>query len=170
MKKVIRNIDKYECLDDILCMAKLSSKYADKSITGEFGESIYFSKAQHSTSPRIKFYGGGKSYSSKDFPTLTFSIHGVGNIIGDKKNNPYLSDENYVNNVKSFVSRFLPLLLLTWYYKMDEADLQKYFEGTCSWKSLINSTNISELISCPNGDMEQLHEICLANNLYNFDK
>ena len=76
----------------------------------------------------------------------------------------------YVENVKSFVHKFLPLLLLTWYYRLDEADLQKYFEGTCSWKSLLSSTEISALTSCPNGDIEQLHEICLANDLYTFER
>ena len=170
MKRVIKSAEECESLDDILCMAKLSSKYADKSITGEFGDSIYFSKAQHSTGPRIKFYSGGKSHSSRDFPSLTFSVQGVGNIIGDEKNNPYLSDKEYVDNVKAFVHRFLPLLLLTWYYRLDEADLQKYFEGTCSWKSLLSSTEINELTSCPNGDIEQLHEICLANDLYTFER
>lgn len=153
---------------DIMCMAKLSDKYADTSITGDFGKFIYFSKAQHSVGPRIKFYGGGNNLSTRGAPSLEFNINGVGKIIGDKKIHPNINNTEYVNKVISFVNKFRPLLLLTWYNHMEEDDLQKYFEGSLSWKRLMQSTNIPELVKCPNQDLETLHELCLRYNLYNF--
>ena len=153
---------------DIMCMAKLMSEYADKSITGEFGKFIYFSQAQHAVGPRIKFFGGGNNLSTQGAPSLEFNFHGIGKIIGDVKQFPNIQNKKYMKNVYDFVDRFRPLLLLTWYNHLDEGLLQKYFEGSISWKRLMQSTNVPELVKCPNQDLETLHELCLKYNLYNF--
>ena len=153
---------------DIMCMAKLSEKYADHSITGDFGNFIYFSKAQHSVGPRVKFYGGGNNLSTKGLPSLEFNVNGVGKVIGDRKLYPNIDDEEYMTKVRGFVDKFRSLLLLIWYNWMEEDDLQHYLEGKLSWKRLMQSTGIPELTKCKNGNMEQLHKLCLQCGLYNF--
>ena len=158
--------------DPIFAMAKLTDKYADKSITGEFGKFIYFSKALHSVGPRIKFYGGPTNVNTNDSPSFTFDENGAGEIIGDPKIYPNIKNKTYVNNVRTFINKFYPLLLLVWYGYIDEADLNHYFEGDLDWSVLLSYSEIphdcilNDLETCK--DVEEVNQYCKKHNLYTF--
>lgn len=167
MKRVIKQ------QDDIHCMSKLTESYADKSIVGDFGKFIYFSESQHSSGPRIIFYGGSEN-NTNDSPTMTFDYTGPKNIIyeGKKKDYPNLNDDSYVEKVKNFVDKFLPYLLLTWYRYLGEEHLLKYFEGGISLEDLMDKIDVSDdelnkkIRSIK--DRDELHKFCLEHDLYNF--
>lgn len=155
--------------EDIFAMAKLSAKYADKSITGEFGDFIYFSRAQHTAGPRIKFNDGGDLKGTLNAPSLTFDSTGPKDIIGDVKKYPLLKQTMYINTVRNFVDAFKSLFLLVWYGYLDESDLQKYFEGSLKWDKLISFIEFPDDVvfdTCES--LEDLEKICIKNNLYTF--
>lgn len=163
MLRVIRSSE------NILAMSKLSEKYADKSITGDFGKFIYFSAAQHSVGPRIKFYGGSNDTSTRNSPAMSFTKDGASSIIGDPKKYPLINKDSYVQKIETFVNKFTPLLLLVWYGHLDEADLQKYFEGSLKWDKLMSYIEVPEdvpAVSCKS--ISELDEFCIGHDLYTF--
>lgn len=163
--------------DQFYEMAKLTSRYADESLCGDFGEFIYFSPCLDSHGPRVKFYGGTKETSTtRNAPSLSFTNKGeTGLVLADwmnKKNCPNAFDQKYVDKVDSFVQKTLPLLLLVWYGKLDEADTLEFFKGNISLKELLSYCTDIESKHLNNikkfTTLKNLHEYCLANNLYAF--
>ena len=178
MKKEALRIDEVSNISnrhtDLLHMSKLISKYADSSITGDFGEIIYFSDNQCQHGPRVKFYGGTKEtmYTDKS-PSLMFNDKEVCEVVlenwHNKQNCPNGYDSQYIQKVKNFVNNQLPLLLLVWYRKLDEADLLQYFQGRTNYSSIISLIEVTnkqseELTLCKNNN--ELHQFCLKYNLY----
>lgn len=159
-------------------MAKLVPAFADESLCGDFGEFIYFSPCLDSHGPRVKFYGGTKETSTtRNAPSLAFTNTGettveIANWM-NKKNCPNAFDTKYVQRVDNFIQRTLPILLLVWYFKIDEAWALKYFEGSLTLTKLLETIvdvdeNIMEKIK-KSKTHEELHDICLKNNVYTFN-
>lgn len=161
--------------DSFMEMAKLIPDYADELLCGDFGDFIYFSPKLHPAGPRVKFYGGTKETSTtRKAPTLAFTNTGettleLANWM-NKKNCPNAFDSEYVEKVHNFVNRLLPILLLVWYGKLDEARALKYFEGAITLTKLltylreISENHIKYLRTCET--LDQIQEYCLKNNLY----
>lgn len=167
MKRLIRHTE------DVFCMSKLSEKYVDMSVTGKVHGYIYFSECNDSHGPRIKFYGGNsKSKNTKDAPSMSFSTDGEPELVKshslNSKDYPYAFDNSVVSDVKNFIKRNRPLLLLVWFRRLDEADLLEYFCGRLSFEDLLRC------IDCPDGEiqecdsMKSLHETCKLLGLYKF--
>jgi len=163
-------------VDTLFEMAKLTAKYADKSITGDFGDIIYFSVNQAFQKPKVKFYGGTKetSYIDKS-PSLLFDENGAGKVElkswMNKENCPNAFDSNYIQIVQEFVNRQLPLLLLIWFRKLDETEVLEYFNGKVAYGCLLQTIKISrkiknELLLCKNN--QELHRFCIKYKLYSF--
>ena len=157
--------------EDIFAFAKLTSKYADTTRTGEILDFIYFSPVQAGHGPRIKFYDGVHKKTA-DSPYIEFGVDDMPTIDRSqysRKDNPNVFDDAYVNTIISFVIRTRPILLLVWFMRLDQADALHYFEGSISWKELLDD------IECDNqnigkcNDYEDLHNFCEENNLYSFE-
>lgn len=158
-------------------MSKLTKKYASVDF-GDFGEYIYFSQKNSSHGPRIKFYGGTKETSTtQNSPTMSFDVYGntkledLGNL--NRKNCPNAFDSKYLAKVSAFINKTLPILLLVWFYKLDEADALEYFKGNLTLKEVVECiipsdipANIYEqLINVET--LSELHKLCLKYNIYN---
>lgn len=162
--------------DTILEMSKLTADYADESLCGDFGEFIYFSPSLDAHGPRVKFYGGTKETSTiRNAPSLAFTNNGETTIEiaqwMNKKNCPNAFDMKYVAKINNFIQRTLPVLLLVWYYKLDESHALKFFEGGITLKNMLSHVeNIeSGLDDIKNAkSISDLHKICTENNVYRF--
>ena len=170
MKRVVYSSYKK---DNIFCMSKLTDKYADISLTGDFGQFIYFSPVMHSGGPRIKFYGGTKQTNrTKTAPTLVLSKRGAETVeLADwmnKQNCPNAFDDEYLSKVEPFANKFISILLLVWFNHLDESDALAYFNGQLSWEDLLESIDIEDedLLDC--STLEELHRYCLLNDYYSF--
>ena len=163
--------------DMILEMAKLIPDYADESLCGDFGEFIYFSPCLDTHGPRVKFYGGTPETSTtRNAPSLAFTNSGVTSLRLQpwmtKKKCPNAYDADYVSKIENFVHNTLPILLLVWYYKLDEARALKFFEGSIDLTKLLSyCTNIDENIinnvrSCKT--LSELQNVCINNDVYKF--
>lgn len=158
-------------------MEKLIADYADESLCGDFGEFIYFSPCLDSHGPRVKFYGGTKETSTtRKAPSLAFTNTGetTVEVAGwmNKKNCPNAFNKEYVGKIHNFVQKTLPILLLVWYGKLDEARALKFFEGSITLKKLLSFVEdidepILDKIKNSN-DLYTIHNICLDNNAYKF--
>lgn len=123
---------------------------------------------------RIKFYGGNsKSKNTKDSTIYVFQYRwGNQELVKshslNSKDYPYAFDNSVVSDVKNFIKRNRPLLLLVWFRRLDEADLLEYFCGRLSFEDLLRC------IDCPDGEiqecdsMKSLHETCKLLGLYKF--
>ena len=159
--------------DIFLEMSKLTSKYADEELCGDFGEFIYFSPSLDSHGPRVKFYGGTKETSTtRNAPSLAFTNNGETTVEiaqwMNKKNCPNAFDKNYVQKVHDFIQKTLPILLLVWYCKLDESDALNFFEGDISFSDMTSSIDVDENVlkeikKCKT--ISELHELCLKNNV-----
>ena len=164
--------------EELICeMAKLISDYADKSLCGDIGDFIYFSPCLSPHGPRVKFYGGTKETSStRNAPSLAFTNNGNTSLELQpwmtKKKCPNAYNPEYVSKIEKFVHKTLPILLLVWYYKLDEARALKFFEGGISFDKLLTYvTDVEEITlnrirSCKT--MEDLQRVCLEDNVYDF--
>lgn len=163
--------------DTILEMAKLVPEFADESLCGDFGEFIYFSPCLDSHGPRIKFYGGTKETSTtRNAPSLAFTNTGETTVEiaqwMNKKNCPNAFDKKYVAKIHNFVQRTLPILLLVWYEKLDEAWALEFFKGNVKFKKLLESlcdldADIESTVKSSK-NLKDLHKVCLENNVYKF--
>lgn len=158
-------------------MAKLTADYADESLCGDFSDFIYFSPSLDAHGPRVKFYGGTKETSTtRNAPTLAFTNNGETSLrLADwmnKKNCPNAFNDEYVKKIDTFINKFLPILLLVWYNKLDEAHALKFFEGQLSRNDLLKKcSDVDKNIindMCNSSSMKKVHKICVENNLYAF--
>lgn len=174
MKRYIKTNYEY---DDIFAMSKLTAKKADKNITGKIYGFIYFSEALAGHGPRIKFDGGtSETNTSQTAPTLILSKNGAEEIElqnwMNKKNCPNAFDNRVLNAVTDFANKFISLLLLTWFRKIDESETLDYFQGRESLSELLKTVdNVSdeiyeEIQLCET--LDELNEVCLNNKLYKF--
>lgn len=175
IRKYLRTNDTYS---DIFAMSKLTAKKADISTTGPIYGFIYFSEALAGHGPRIKFAGGTvETNTTQTAPTLLLSQNGAGGVeLQDwmnKKNCPNAFDDKIVETVTSFANKFLPLLLLTWFRKLDESETLDYFQGRESWEELLSTVcNVTDsdyegIQTCDSPS--ELHRFCLKHHLYQFD-
>lgn len=177
---LFENLIKYyesDELTELLEMAKLMPDQANKDNCGELDVYIYFSPCQDSHGPRIKFYGGSKeTRDTRKAPSYTFSVNGAEHLElqtwMNKKNCPNAFDKNIVNNVSSFINKTLPILLLVWFYKLDESRALYYFQGHYDFNSLLNyidevdEETKRELLKSK--DLNDLHDKCKRYSVYNF--
>ena len=163
--------------DLLLEMAKLLPDQADKNITGDLDVYIYFSVCQDAHGPRIKFDGGTKETSNTHkAPSYTFSVDGPGNVLlqnwMNKKNTPNAFNKNILNNVSNFINTTLPILLLTWFEKLDEGYALWYLQGILKFedmlKRIILNDEILENEILKVKDLKELHDFCKRSNLYTF--
>ena len=173
MKRLMQIQPKCNDKQSIFCMSKLTDKYADKRITGDFGKFIYFSPVMCSSGPRIKFYGGTKHTDrTKTAPTLTLSTRGAETIeLSDwmnKQNCPNAFDDEYLSKVETFANKFISILLLVWFNHLDESDALEYFNGHVAWNTLMSYIDIDDLEINNCKTVEELHQLCLSNHYYNF--
>ena len=156
--------------EDIFAMSKIVKKYAISDIVNDIGQYIYFSESNSSHGPRIKFYGGTKETSStKDAPALAFDENGNCTLIlqdwMNKKNCPNAFDDNYLDGITSFISRYKSILLLVWFKHLDEGDALAYFHGQINLEELIDDIDyhLKDILS-----LTELDQYCLDNHLYVF--
>ena len=157
--------------EDIFAFAKLTSKYADISRTGEILDFIYFSPVQAGHAPRIKFYDGVHK-KTVDSPYIEFGVDDIPTIDKSqysRKDNPNVFDDTYVNTIISFVVRTRPILLLVWFMRLDQADALHYFEGSISWEELLNDIECDNQNISKCSNYEDLHNFCKENDLYSFE-
>lgn len=163
--------------DDIFCMSKLTSKKADISLTGKIYGFIYFSESLAGHGPRIKFDGGtSETSTSQTAPTLLLSKNGAGDVElqswMNKKNCPNAFNDKIINTVVDFADKFISVLLLTWFRKLDESETLDYFQGRESLDELldtiinVDNDTYNEIQNCKT--LDELHEFCLSNKLYKF--
>lgn len=175
IRKHLRTDDTYQ---DIFAMSKLTAKRADVGITGKIYGFIYFSEALAGHGPRIKFAGGtAETNTTQTAPTLLLSQSGAGDVElqnwMNKKNCPNAFDDQIVETVTNFANKFLSLLLLTWFRKLDESETLLYFQGRESWEELLSTVcNVSDsdyaaMQTCDS--TSALHRFCLKHHLYQFD-
>lgn len=159
---------------DVFAMAKISQKYADVSRVGKIDHYIYFSPMNSSHGPRIKFYGGTRETGrTQTSPAYGMSQNGPTKVYlkswMNKDNCPNAFDENYLNNIRNFISSNLAILLLVWYEKLDQSDALHYFEGNISWQSLLESIEVDSYIILKCKNNQDLNNFCIQNNLYKED-
>ena len=160
--------------EDIFCMSKITEKRAVESRTGKVHDFIYFSLCLDSHAPRIKFYGGTReTKSTRTAPSMSFGVTGNPKVIMfdwmNKKNCPRAFDDEVIKDLKDFIIRNRPILLLVWFDKLDEADALEYFHGIIDWDELIaciewEDNQIEHICKT----MDQLHEQCMKYNMYQF--
>jgi hypothetical protein len=161
--------------EDIFCMSKLTVKRADQFITGKIPVFIYFSVQNSSYGPMIKFDGGtSETDVTSTAPTLLLTKNGAGNIVlqdwMNKNNCPNAFNKKIVDAVSNFADKFISLLLLTWFERLDESETLDYFQGRESWNELLlNIINVpddiyADIIHCES--LDELHSFCLHHNLY----
>lgn len=164
-------------LDTFLEMAKLLPDQANKEVCGNLDLFIYFSSCQDSHGPRIKFYGGNKETSTtQKSPTYTFSINGAEKVVlqswMNKKNCPNAFNKNTLKQIHDFINATLPILLLVWFYKLDEARALYYFQGHYDLKTILNyideldEITKQELLKAKN--LDELHDMCKRYSVYTF--
>ena len=165
--------------DYLFEMAKLTNVYADTSVCGNIKDFIYFSPCLAGHGPRVKFYGGTEeTKSTKDAPTMSFTVTGETKLkLSDwmnKKNCPNGFDADYLNYVKNFIQKTLPILLLVWFRKLGEEHALKYFEGAITLDkalSYVCDIEESKLIKLRKfTTLSELHKFCVENDVYNFNK
>lgn len=155
-------------------MAKLIQPLADKSL-GDIGKFIYFSANNGQHGPRVKFYGGTKeSETTRNAPTMKFDINGNTSVeLADwmtKKNCPNAYDKSYTQKVHNFINNTLPILLLVWFYKLDEGWALEYFQGRIALSDLlphcedVDDSTYDKLVKI--NSIEELHKFCKKNDLY----
>lgn len=160
-------------------MAKLMNEELNKFLFNDLDcRFIYFSQAQSGHGPRIKFDGGtSESDTTQTAPTITFNkdykfeiklAKGM-----NKKNCPNAFNKQIINTLISFIKKFLPILLLTWYEHLDDGYVEMFFRGVKTYGDLLCSARISlnikdEFVRC--STLEKLDDFCRKNDLYNFEK
>ncbi len=160
-------------------MSKLMNEELDKSLFKNLDcRFIYFSQVQAGHGPRIKFDGGtSQSDTTQTSPSITFDknynfeVKLAGHM--DKKSCPNAFNKQIIDTLKKFITKFLPILLLTWYEYLDDGYVGMFFRGTKTYVDLLCSARIpldikDEFIRCTT--LEKLDEFCRKNDLYNFEK
>lgn len=180
-EKLFENLQlmhKYE--DDtyaILEMSKLVPHKANKNNCGNLDVFVYFSPCLDSHGPRVKFFGGTKeTNSTRNSPSLTFGINGAEKVLlqkwMNKKNCPNAFDETIINNVKQFVNKTLPILLLVWFEKLDESDALDYFQGIYTFDKLltciVDTTDEVKIELLKSKNLDELHDACKRFCMYSF--
>ena len=169
MKRVITSsID-----DSIFGMSKIVERKADLSRTGAIHDFIYFSECNDSHGPRIKFYGGtAETRTTKTAPSMSFGLNESSKVIlqpwMNKQNCPRAFDKNVLKDLRNFIAKNKPILLLVWFQKLDEADALDYFHGHMNWSELLKAVTDIEHISESVSSMDELNTVCIEHNLYTF--
>ena len=74
-------------------------------------------------------------------------------------------DDNYLDGITSFISRYKSILLLVWFKHLDEGDALAYFHGQINLEELIDDIDyhLKDILS-----LTELDQYCLDNHLYVF--
>lgn len=148
-------------------MAKLIPKRADETICGKLDVYIYFSKAKGGRCPRIKFDGGViETHDSDKAPTMSFDLYGSKDIIlqpwMNKKNCPNAFNKKIEATVRQFIDNTLPILLLTWFGRLDEDDSLAFLQGHDTWNEMIDNIDKSNFIK---NKLKQINNLLTLNRL-----
>lgn len=169
MKRVI-----ISSVDDIFAMAKIVESKADISRTGEIHDFIYFSECTSSHGPRIKFYGGTSATSTtKTAPSMSFGVNEQPKVIlqswMNKRNCPRAYDKSIIRDLKDFIEKTKPILLLVWFKRIEETDAQDYFHGYIGWDELLSGACLGNRIEPDTiKSLKELNDVCMKYNLYRF--
>jgi len=172
----IREVLIHEPYDELIEMVRIDAKYANKAITGPIPGFIYFSHCNGHHGPRVKFYGGtNETKYTENAPLYEFGIDGPKDVFlpdwMNKNNCPNAFDKNCIDVVKIFIERHLAILLLTWFNKLDEADVLEYFLGHISFDVLLDQIDVSGsvkdiILECKTE--KDLYKVCKELDLYKF--
>lgn len=169
MKRLIKSSE------DIMCMAKIMERLANTDVTGPIHNYIYFSPVNSGHGPRIKFYGGSKQTSTtQKSPAFGFDKYGPTEVKlqswMNPQNCPNAFDDEFLNDIKLFISNHLAILQLVWHNHLDEGIALAYFHGQLEFEDLLAEIDYFE--EYPQfdqiSDEDELNTFCSANNLYNF--
>lgn len=164
--------------DRIDMMCRITDKHADMTVAGHIPGFIGLpTYLQDFHGPRIMFDGGARETDNLfDAPVYEYGIDGPKNLITrtwmDETNCPNAFDPERLKVITDFINAHLAILLLTWFCKVDDADLQQYFEGRIPFSKLLDSIDVSpehkdQIIKC--NSEEELHETCKTLGLYKLD-
>lgn len=172
----IREVLIHEPYDELIEMARIDAKYANKSITGPIPGFIYFSHCNGHHGPRVKFYGGtNETKYTENAPSYEFGIDGPKDVFLpdwlNKDNCPNAFDKKCLKEVRDFISNHLALLLLTWFGVLGEFDLEQYFLGRINLNELLEMLEVdsevkSKVLMC--NTEKELYNVCKKLDLYKF--
>lgn len=161
-----------ESKEDTFFMSKLVARKADISRTGVIHDYIYFSECNDSCDPRIKFYGGTiQTKGIRNAPSMSFGVNTEPKVMlqhwMNPENCPRAFDDKVIEDLKQFIRKNKPILLLVWFGKLDETDALDYFQGYMEWEELISCILWNnEILEYSCSTTEELHYICLKENMY----
>lgn len=165
---------KYRTVIDRLCVLKSTDVDTDR--TGRFQGYVAFGDwTDCSDGPSVRFHGGTPFSSRLDnAPVMHFNIYGDCKLElamwMNQYNCPNLYDDQFINQITSFVQTNLPILYLVYERYLDKEDAKNYFEGRIDYEILLSSiyriseTLYSGVISCENN--AQLHKFCVGEQIY----
>ena len=131
---------------------------------------VYVSHSDRGHGPCLEFNGGtSETNKSRTAPTLAFDNNGNCKVITqlwmDRKNCPNAFDHTVVSNLSKFVNAVLPLLLLMWYERIDEAAVVEYLVQVESFEDVVSEIEAPSNVTT----MKELDKYCRENNLYSFE-
>lgn len=155
--------------DDVFGMSRVRTKYCRPELKKLIPGFIYVSSKEASHGPRVKFDGGTKETNKKGTcPSMAFDKDGNCKVLlqpwMNKDNCPNGYDNDTVNKVKTFVNMELPVLLLMWFERVDEATAYNYLQGFVDFEELVEEAGIPSSVT----NMKELDEYCRQNDLYSF--
>ena len=162
MKRVLK--------EDVFGMSMVRAKHVREDVKQYIPVFVYVSHSDRGHGPRLKFNGGtSETNKSRTAPTLAFDNNGNCKFITqswmDKKNCPNAFDRTVVSNLSKFVNAVLPLLLLMWYERIDEAAVVEYLVQVESFEDVVSEIGAPPEVTT----MKELDKYCRENNLYSFE-
>lgn len=157
--------------ENLFGMSTIRSKNAIPEAKKLIPQFIYISSVDGNHGPRLKFSGGSSETDrSKTAPTMAFDNNGDCSLVlqkwMNKSNCPNAFDASVISGLKRFVKTFLPVLLLTWYERIDEGIAVEYMIAVSDLREIVeqvsDATNIRNLID--------LDSYCRQNGLYSFEQ
>lgn len=175
MKRFIHSYE--DTHEDVFSMAKISHNFMISDLRRYFGvcNGVYFSKKNSSHSPRIKFDGGTKKTSiTKNMPAITVERDGFGHLelqpFHTEETCPNAYNRDLVRSLGAFAHKYRSVLLLTWFFRFDEAAVERYFSGEINFNKLLKYVEntpkhvVAEMQKCRS--LDDLHILCKKYNLY----
>ena len=162
MKRVLK--------EDVFGMSMVRAKHVREDVKSYIPVFVYVSHSDGGHGPRLKFNGGtSETNKSRTAPTLAFDNNGNCKVVTqswmDKKNCPNAFDRTVVSNLSKFVNAVLPLLLLMWYERIDEAAVVEYLVQVESFEDVVSEIGVPSNVTT----MKELDKYCRENNLYSFE-
>ena len=156
-------------VEDVFGMSMVRTRHLRPELKQYVPTFVYISHSDGGHGPRLKFNGGtSETNKSRTAPTLKFDSGGNCQVVTqkcmNKQNCPNAYDSNVVNGLSKFINLTLPLLLLLWYDRIDEASVVEYLVQVESFEEFLGEYNFPYSIK----SMKELDTYCRKNNMYSF--